>query len=228
MIFFDALETRSNDEREAAQLSALRQQIAHAQQAAATQAIRLAGIDATQMTSYTALAKLPVVRKHELLAAQEKVRAQQGDDAFAGFSALQYGLKMPRVFSSPGPIYEPEGTAKDYWRMGRAIFAAGFRAGDLVHNAFSYHMTPGGLMMESGAHAVGCTVFPAGIGQTEQQLEAMSHLRPQGYIGTPSFLKIIIERAQEAGVSIHSLKKALVGGEAFPPLAARLAERAGY
>ncbi len=217
MIFFDALETRSNDEREAAQLSALRQQIAHAQQAAATQAIRLAGIDATQMTSYAALAKLPVVRKHELLAAQEKVRAQQGDDAFAGFSALQYGLKMPRVFSSPGPIYEPEGTAKDYWRMGRAIFAAGFRAGDLVHNAFSYHMTPGGLMMESGAHAVGCTVFPAGIGQTEQQLEAMSHLRPQGYIGTPSFLKIIIERAQEAGVSIQSLKKALVGGEAFPP-----------
>jgi phenylacetate-CoA ligase len=121
------------------------------------------------------------------------------------------------VFASPGPIYEPEGTAKDYWRMARAIYAAGFRSGELAHNCFSYHFVPAGSLMESGAHALGCTVFPGGTGQTEQQVQAMAELKPAGYIGTPSFFKIIIEKAADMGVALPSLKKGLVGGEAFPP-----------
>ncbi|HJV95553.1 MAG TPA: AMP-binding protein, partial [Albitalea sp.] len=120
------------------------------------------------------------------------------------------------VFASPGPIYEPDGAARDYWRTARAMYAAGFRAGDLVHNAFSYHMTPGAFIMESGAHAVGCTVFPAGTGQTEQQVQAMAELRANGYIGTPSFLKLILDKAAALGVALPTLTKALVGGEAFP------------
>jgi phenylacetate-CoA ligase len=121
------------------------------------------------------------------------------------------------VFASPGTIYEPEGTRKDYWRMARTMFAAGFRPGELIHNCFSYHFTPAGSMMETGAHALGCTVFPGGIGQTEQQVAAMAELQPAGYIGTPSFLKIILEKAAEMGQPLPSLRKALVSGEAFPP-----------
>jgi phenylacetate-CoA ligase len=121
------------------------------------------------------------------------------------------------VFASPGTIYEPEGTRADYWRMARAMFAAGFRPGELIHNSFSYHFTPAGSMMETGAHALGCTVFPGGTGQTEQQVAAMAELQPAGYIGTPSFLKIILEKAAEQGVALPSVRKALVSGEAFPP-----------
>jgi phenylacetate-CoA ligase len=120
------------------------------------------------------------------------------------------------VFASPGPIYEPEGAATDYWRLARALHAAGFRHGDLVHNCFSYHFTPGGAMLESGAHALGCTVFRGGVGQTEQQVQAMAQLKPQGYVGTPSFLKIILDKADELGVA-PSFRKALVSGEAFMP-----------
>jgi phenylacetate-CoA ligase len=124
---------------------------------------------------------------------------------------------MPRLFASPGPIYEPDGAARDYWRAARALYAAGFREGDLVHNAFSYHMTPGAFIMESGAHAIGCTVFPAGTGQTEQQVQAIADLRPSAYLGTPSFLRILVDKAAESGSPIGSLTKGLVGGEAFPP-----------
>jgi phenylacetate-CoA ligase len=124
---------------------------------------------------------------------------------------------MPRVFASPGPIYEPEGRAPDYWRLARAMFAAGFRPGELIHNCFSYHFVPAGSMMETGAHALGCTVFAAGTGQTEQQVQAMAELRPAGYIGTPSFLKIIVEKAAAMGVVLPSVTKALFGGEAYPP-----------
>ncbi len=124
---------------------------------------------------------------------------------------------MRRAYASPGPIYEPEGTAANYWRTARALHAAGFRAGDLVHNAFSYHMTPGAFIVEAGALALGCTVFPAGTGQTEQQLQAIAELRPDGYLGTPSFLRILVEKAQEAGADVRSLRKALVSGEACPP-----------
>ena len=214
--FFDALETREPAEREAALMAALPRQIAHAQVHSAALGEILAGVDAAAVTSRAALARLPVTRKSELLARQQASRAA-GRDAFGGFAAVRYGAAMLRLYASPGPIYEPEGTARDYWRAARAMVAAGFRAGDLVHNAFSYHMTPGAFIMESGAHAVGCTVFPAGTGQTEQQLQAIADLKPQAYLGTPSFLRILVEKAAEAGSDIASLKKGLVGGEAFPP-----------
>ena len=214
--FFDALETRDPAEREAALMAALPRQIAHAQVHSAALGEILAGVDAAAVTSRAALARLPVTRKSELLARQQASRAA-GRDAFGGFAAVRYGAAMLRLYASPGPIYEPEGTARDYWRAARAMVAAGFRAGDLVHNAFSYHMTPGAFIMESGAHAVGCTVFPAGTGQTEQQLQAVADLKPQAYLGTPSFLRILVEKAAEAGSDIASLKKGLVGGEAFPP-----------
>ena len=214
--YFDALETRTPAEREAALMAALPRQIAHAQAHSAAMGEILAGFDAAAITSRAALAQLPVTRKSELLARQQASRAA-GRDAFGGFSAIRYGAAMPRLYASPGPIYEPEGTGRDYWRAARAMFAAGFRAGDLAHNAFSYHMTPGAFIMESGAHAVGCTVFPAGTGQTEQQLQAIAELKPQAYLGTPSFLRILVEKAQEGGVDIRSLTKGLVGGEAFPP-----------
>jgi phenylacetate-CoA ligase len=212
----DALETRAPAEREAALLAALPAQIAHAQQNAPAFAEFLRGINAASITTREALATLPVVRKTELLEKQKAARAA-GGSVFGGFSAVAYGHEMPRVFSSPGPIYEPEGARADYWRMARAIAAAGFKTGELIHNCFSYHFTPAGSMMETGAHALGCTVFPGGIGQTEQQVQAMAELQPAGYIGTPSFLKIIIEKAAEMGVRLPSVKKALVSGEAFPP-----------
>ncbi|NJM43896.1 MAG: phenylacetate--CoA ligase, partial [Brachymonas sp.] len=214
--FFDALETRSPAEREAALMTALPAQIAHAQQHTHAFAEILKDVDASHITSRVALAKLPVTRKSELHERQ-KVAREAGGDVFGGFSALvRSSGGMGRIFSSPGPIYEPEAKTADYWRAGRAVFAAGFRAGDLAHNCFSYHMTPGAFLVESGAHAVGCTVFPAGIGQTEMQLQAIAELKPQGYLGTPSFLKILVEKANEAGQKL-SFSKGLVSGEAFPP-----------
>ena len=225
---YDALEARAPEAREQALMAALPRQIAHAQQASPAFAEILAGIDAAAVTSRQALARLPVTRKSELLQRQQ---AQRADNPFGGFSALAFGAQMPRVFSSPGGIYEPEGCGSDYWRMARAIHAAGFRPGELVHNSFSYHFVPAGAMMETGAQAVGCTVFAAGTGQTEQQVQAIAELRPAGYIGTPSFLRILIEKAQSMGQTLPSLHKALVSGEAFPPsLRDWLAERgvAGY
>jgi len=210
----DALETRAPDEREAALLAALPAQVAHARSASPAFAEILSGIAPAAITSRAALATLPVTRKHELLARQQAGRAR---DVFGGFSTLGFGPAMPHVFSSPGPMYEPEGLRRDYWRMARALYAAGFRAGELAHNCFSYHFVPAGLMMESGAHALGCTVFPGGTGQTEQQVQAMAELKPAGYIGTPSFLKIIVEKAAEMNVPLPSVRKALVSAEAFPP-----------
>ena len=214
--FFDALESRDPAVREAALMAALPAHIAHAQAHSAAMREILTGVDAASITSRAALARLPVTRKSELLARQQASRAA-GRDAFGGFAAIRYGAAMPRLYASPGPIYEPEGTARDYWRAARAMFAAGFRAGELAHNAFSYHMTPGAFIMESGAHAVGCTVFPAGTGQTEQQLQAIAELKPHAYIGTPSFLRILVEKAAETGTDMSSITKGLVGGEAFPP-----------
>jgi len=211
---YDLLESRNPASREAALLGALPGLVAHAQKAAPAFSKLLAGVEAASITSRAALAKLPVTRKSDL---HDLQKASRPNDVFGGFSALLRGPHMPRLFASPGPIYEPEGTAKDYWRAGRAMYAAGFRAGDLAHNAFSYHMTPGAFIMESGLHAVGCTVFPAGIGQTEQQLEAIAALRPNGYVGTPSFLRILVEKAEALGSDISSMRKGLVGGEAFPP-----------
>ena len=225
---FDALETRDPAKREAALLAALPNQVAHAKASARAFGKSLHSVDAASVNSRAALAKLPVIRKHELLAQQQALR---GTDIFGGFSAIAYGRAMPRIFASPGTIYEPEGARGDYWRMARAMFAAGFRENELIHNCFSYHFTPAGSMMETGAHALGCTVFAGGIGQTEQQVQAMAELKPAGYIGTPSFLKIIVEKAAEIGIALPSVRKALVSGEAFPPsLRDWLAERgiAGY
>ena len=215
---YDALETRSPQEREAALMAALPAQIANAQQNSAAFAEILRGVDASSVTSRAALARLPVTRKYELL---ERQQAKRATDPFGGFATIGWkGLVRThgarRVYQSPGPIYEPEGQGTDYWRAARAMAAAGFEAGDLVHNCFSYHLTPGAWIMESGAHALGCTVIPGGVGNTEQQLAAVADLRPVGYSGTPSFLKILIEKAAEAGQKL-SITKALVSGEACPP-----------
>ena len=212
------LETRSPAERAAALALALPAQV-QAAMAVPAMAARLQGVDAAAVTSLAALARLPVTRKHELLDAQN---AQRGSDAFGGYSALGWASQRAlrparRVYQSPGPLYEPEGAGTDYWRAARAMHAAGFMAGDLVHNSFSYHLTPGAWIMESGAHALGCTVFPGGVGNTELQLQALQHLRPAAYAGTPSFLRILLEKAAETGLALPSLKKALVSGEAFPP-----------
>ncbi len=218
MKHLDSLETRSPQDREAALMAALPVQIAHAQQHSAAFAGILSGVNAAAITSRTALASLPVTRKHELL---ERQQAQRATDPFGGFSTIGWkGLVRSsgarRVYQSPGPIYEPEGAGADYWRAARAMAAAGFEAGDLVHNCFSYHLTPGAWIMESGAHALGCTVIPGGVGNTEQQLAAVADLRPVAYSGTPSFLKILIEKATEAGQRL-SITKAMVSGEACPP-----------
>ena len=214
----DGLETRDPAEREAALMAALPAQL-RAALAVPAFAQRLGHIDADSVTTRAALARLPVTRKHELL---ERQQAERGGDVFGGFSALGWNAQRAlrparRVFQSPGPIYEPEGFAPDGWRAARAMRAAGFVAGDLVHNSFSYHLTPGAWIMDSGAQALGCTVFPGGVGNTELQLQAAQHLRPDAYAGTPSFLRILLEKAAETGVALPSLKKALVSGEAFPP-----------
>jgi phenylacetate-CoA ligase len=215
---YDALEIRSPQEREAALMAALPAQIANAQKNSAAFAEILQGVDAATITSRTALARLPVTCKYELL---ERQQARRATDPFGGFATIGWkGLLRSsgarRVYQSPGPIYEPEGQGSDYWRAARAMAAAGFEAGDLVHNCFSYHLTPGAWIMESGAHALGCAVIPGGVGNTEQQLAAIADLRPVAYAGTPSFLKILIEKSAEAGQKL-SITKALVSGEACPP-----------
>jgi len=207
--FYDTSETRDPAEREAALMAALPRVIAAAQANAPAYRERLAGIGAEAIDSRRALAELPLTRKSEL------VELQRRNPPFGGFTTVPAGA-VARVFASPGPIYEPEGRRPDYFRMARALFAAGMRAGDLLHNAFSYHLTPAGAMLESAALALGCPVIPAGTGQTEQQLRTIADLRPVAYVGTPSFLKILIDRAAETGSNIASLTKAMVGAEAFP------------
>ncbi|MFC5303098.1 phenylacetate--CoA ligase family protein [Azospira restricta] len=210
MEYFDALETRSPEVRERQQMAALPSLISFAKSYAPAFGEMLADVDPEAVTTREALAQLPVIRKSELL------ERQQASRPFGGFVGDWRG-RVARVYASPGPIYEPEGRVADYWRTARAMFAAGFRAGDLVHNSFSYHMTPGGWIMEAGVLALGGTVFPGGVGQTEQQVQAMAELRPDAYAGTPSFLKILLDKADELQLDVSSLKKALVSGEAFPP-----------
>ena len=205
---YDELEIRSPEAREMALFAVLPQQIAHAKAHAPAFTALLANVDPATVTSRAALARLPVTRKSEL------ADLQKAAPPFGGLAATGWG-EIRRVFASPGSIYEPEGARADYWRIARALFAAGFRPGDLVHNTFSYHFTPAGSMLETGAHALGCAVIPAGTGQTEQQVQAIATLRPSGYVGTPSFLRIILERADELGVALPSLTMALVSGEAF-------------
>ncbi|AYH45578.1 AMP-binding protein [Azoarcus sp. DN11] len=210
MNYYDARETRDPAERERELMARLPAHIAHAKANAPAFAGLLEGVDPATITSREALARLPVTRKSEL------VERQKASRPFGGFAATKWGPGCRRVFASPGPLYEPESARPDYYRIARAFHAAGFRAGDLVHNTFSYHFTPAGSMMETAAHALGCTVFPAGVGQTEQQLAAIADLRPSAYVGTPSFLRILLDKAREQGVA-SSFTKAFVSGEAFPP-----------
>jgi phenylacetate-CoA ligase len=207
--FFDAGEIRDPAAREAALLAALSGVIAAAQRSAPAYRERLAGIRPEDIDSRRALAALPLTRKSEL------IELQRQRPPFGGFITVPLG-EVARIFASPGPIYEIEARRPDFFRMARALYAAGFRAGDLVHNTFSYHLTPAGAMLESAAAALGCPVIPAGTGQTEQQLKTIADLRPVAYVGTPSFLKILLDRAAETGSDISSIEKALVGAEAFP------------
>lgn len=216
---YDDLETRDPDGRERALMAALPHQIAHAKMKAPYFTDLLREVDSRAVTSRAALATLPVTRKNALIELQKKA------PPFGGLAAVASG-NFARIFMSPGPIYDPEGRRPDYWRMARALFAAGFRGGDVIHNCFSYHLTPAGSMLETGAHALGCAVIPGGTGQTEQQVKVIAELRPAGYVGTPSFLRIIIEKGRETGADLSSLKRALVSGEAFPPALQK--EIAGY
>lgn len=184
---------------------------------------QLQGIDLDSIKQRADLAQIPVVRKSELLEAQLTARQTRTDPSvsdttriFGGYSAIGWDDAI-RVFASPGPMYEPESKRPDYWGFGRALHAAGFRPGQLIHNCFSYHFTPAGSMMETAGHALGCAVFPGGVGQTEMQVHTIADLAPAGYTGTPSFLKIILEKADELGIKLPSLKRALFSGEAFPP-----------
>ncbi len=217
--YFDDLETRDPEAREASLMAALPEQIARAQRDAPGFVKILAGIDPAGINSRTALASLPVTRKSELIGLQE------ANPPFGGLSATP-PRELRHLYLSPGPIAEPEGTGADWWRMGRALFAGGFRKGDIVHNCFSYHFTPAGMMLESGARAVGCAVFPGGVGNSEEQARAMAHFRPDGYVGTPDFLQIILDKAAELKLDISSCRKAVVsGGALFPDMRTRYAEQ---
>ena len=205
---YDSLEIRDSDDRERDFFGQLPDLIAVALSAPGW-ATQLAGLDPNAVTSRAALAKLPVLRKSEL-AMRQKERPP-----FGGFNVAATA-RLRRLLMSPGPIFEPQGAGEDFWGAARALFAAGFRASDVVHNSFSYHLTPGGFMMEAGAHALGCAVIPAGTGNTEQQIEAIAHFRPSGYLGTPDYLKILLDAAAKAGMDASSLRRALVSGAALP------------
>lgn len=208
--FYDRLETRSTDEREAAQMAALSAQVALAKGKTAYFGKLLADIDPGAITSRAALASLPVTRKGDLL------DLQKSTPPFGGMTSVAPN-GLARLYMSPGPIYDAEGPEPDPWRFARTLYAAGFRKGDILHNCFSYHLTPAGMMVDGAARAIGCAVFPGGVGNTEMQVQAAADLKPAGYSGTPSFLKIILEKARELGADISSMKKGLVGGEALPP-----------
>jgi phenylacetate-CoA ligase len=207
--FYDALETRDPTEREASLMAALPRIIAAAKESAPAYGRLFTAVRPDEVTDRRALAQLPLTRKSDL------IELQRQEPPFGGFAAVPVA-SLRRIFASPGPIYEPEGRRADFGRFARALFAAGFRPGDLVHNTFSYHMTPAGAMVESAAEALGCPVIPAGIGQTEQQLRIIADLKPVAYVGTPSFLKILLDRAASEGFDVSSLKKAMVGAEALP------------
>src|SRR5450830_1400347 len=208
--YYDSLETRDPVERDKALLAALPAQIAHARKNAPGFSRILADIDPEAVTSRAALARLPLTRKSDLADLQKQ------QPPLGGLNATPLN-KLAKIFVSPGPVYEPQGASPNWWRSARALFAAGFRSGDLVINTFAYHFTPAGSMMESGALALGCTVVPTGIGQTEMQVSTIADLRIGAFIGTPSFLKLIVDKADELKADFGNLKKAMVGGEYLPP-----------
>jgi len=216
---FDSLETRPPDQREAELMVLLQRSLDRALSQAPGWKKHLGAVAAGDISDRKALAQLPVLRKSTLKELQAET------PPFGGFQIGEAG-EMGRVFMSPGPIFEPMGGEADPWRGARSLFAAGFRPGDLVHNAFAYYLTPGGFILDHGARALGCAVVPGGVGNTEQQIEAIAHLRPVAYTGTPDFLKVLQDKASEAGKDISSITKALVsGGALFPSLRAEYRER---
>ena len=208
--FYDALEARRPQEREAALMAALPKQLAHAKRNAPGWARILKDADPASVTTRASLARLPVTRKSDL------AELQKGMPPLGGLNATPVE-KLAKLFVSPGLVIDPEGQGRDWWRTGRSLYAAGLRPGDLVLNGFSYHFTPAASMVEHGALAVGCTVVPGGTGQTEMQAAAIRDLRITGFGGTPSFLKLIVEKADELKIDISSLRKAIVGAEYLPP-----------
>ena len=209
---YDGLETRDPAERERSVFGLLPDIISQTVAAAPGWAQHLNGVDPRAVSSRAALAALPILRKSDLM------ELQSPNDPLGGLATRLAG-HLPRLFSSPGPIFEPQPNGTDCWRAARALFAAGFRKGDIVHNTFSYHMTPGGWILDDGARALGCALIPAGPGNTEQQLQLIQHYRPSAFVGVPDFLKILLDKAQEAGAPITSFKRAMVsGGPLFPSL----------
>jgi len=205
---YDPLEIRVPVLRESEEFANLPKIVALAMKAPGW-AKHLAGIDPKSVNSRAALAKLPVLRKSDIAALQKE------NPPFGGLNVTPTG-KARRLLMSPGPLFEPEGGGKDWWGSARALYAAGFRAGDIVHNSFAYHLTPGGFILEAGAHALDCAVIPGGVGNTEQQLEAIAHYKPAGYVGTPDFLKILLDTAEKTAKDASSIKRALVSGAALP------------
>jgi phenylacetate-CoA ligase len=210
MTTLDPRECRHQGEREFELMARLPQQIAYAKTHTSYFGELLHDIDPNHINTREQLATLPVTRKSDLSKQQKK------RPPFGGMNAVPIE-KLRRIFQSPGPIYEPQGQGLDSFRLARSLRAAGFKSGDLVHNTFSYHFTPGAWMMEGAAHALGCCVFPAGVGQTELQAQTLAHLKPNAYTGTPSFLKLILEKADELGLDASCLTKAMVSGEALTP-----------
>ncbi|MGB1006541.1 MAG: phenylacetate--CoA ligase family protein [Thalassobaculaceae bacterium] len=208
--FFDDLEVRDPAVRETALMTALPGQVAHAKAQAPFYADHLAEIDPAAVTDRAALAKLPVLRKSDLMALQKSA------PPLGGMTTVAPG-RLQHVFVSPGPIYDPEGVGGDPWRYARALYAAGMRPGDLVHNCFSYHLVPAGMMFDLTAHTLGCAVVPSSVGQTDIKLQAIADLKPVAYAGTPSFLKILLEKAAEDSINVSSMTRAAVGAEPFPP-----------
>lgn len=216
---FDQLETRDPEQRELAQFNLLPDLIRRAIADAPGWGEHLKGIDPGVANSREGLATLPVLRKSGLHVLQAK------RPPFGGFATLPL-TEASRVFMSPGPIFEPEGHGEDWWRAARALYAGGVRKGDIVHNTFAYHLTPGGWILDSGARALGCAVIAAGPGNTEQQLEVIQALKPTVYVGVPDYLKILLDKAKETGKDASSFKKAVVGGGAlFPSLRSEYKQR---
>lgn len=199
--YFDALETRSQDAREAAQLGLLNAQLAKY------------AID--PLETLAGLTGLPVLRKADLVA------KQAAEPPFGGLPVSN----IAHVFQSPGPIYEPGGISHDWWRMGRFLNACGIGPGDKVQNCFGYHLTPAGMIFESGARAVGAIVLPAGTGQTELQARAAHDVGVTAYAGTPDYLRLILEKADEMGLALNITRAAVGGGALFPSLRQLYADR---
>lgn len=207
---FDELETRDPEQRETELMAALPGQVALAKTNSSFFGKLYADIDPMAINTREALQQLPVIRKPDV---QE---AQNAAPPFGGLNAVPVS-DMAHVYMSPGPIFEPDGAQRDHWRYARALYAAGFRRGDIVHNTLSYHLTPAGMLVETGCRAIGCAVFPGGVGNTEMQVDAIERLKPTAYAGTPSFLRILLEKADEMGRDSSSYRKASVGAEPLPP-----------